>query len=262
MEICSVHTLFYHFLRLMTTIFYFCVRLLISLIVPFLASETVGGANHSIYEITTYLHNINLETPITNTTDRQCKFLKNSVNGWLSAKQITLESPSLNKHKPTIIFAQLLPVRCNDTFPGGIVTSEFKNLNSINAPNEMEEYLGLTKGVLKEIHYEHISGVETIVYFNLSNTVSLAWVPYISLFQAVDIQLKFLSQYFLYFCHRCFNSFMLQLLLLLLILLSLTFLRRDANLLVIMPLRRLLRIVLRCKFFSCNKTNSIAHFLS
>ena len=62
-----------------------------------------------------------------------------------------------------------------------------------------------------------------------------------------NLNKSLLTQPFSFLESRAFNSFLLQLSLLLLILFSLGLLRSDAVRLVIAPLRRMLKIVLRCE---------------
>jgi len=201
--------------------------LAMTLILPFIASASMGGPNESIYDMTKFLHQINIAVP-NNASEEDCKFFNISVDSWLAAQSFAINrvDVSIPNDFRSVVRARLYPSICNlnDT-PPPLECHDFA-LNHNYTPicnnwtnatiADMEKVLNARQNSLVNVTFYN-EGRKTEVIYNLSHTVSLA----------------------------CLNTILLQFLMLTLVLLSLGYLRSDANQLVIMPLRRMLRIVLR-----------------
>jgi hypothetical protein len=154
--------------------------LIIALFVPFIASAASGGPNHTIFQMTDYLHEVNLWSYENDSTD--CKFLNSSVTGWMNAEMIPSKAPdvSFNEKNPFVVWAQLLPTRCN---LNGTITPKPEQCMDDNQNNdvcnrwtdatieEIEELLSIRQDALVKIPRSK-NGVNTTVVYNLSHTVS------------------------------------------------------------------------------------------
>eukprot|EP00979_Chaetoceros_neogracilis_P007617 scaffold1610_cov252-Chaetoceros_neogracile.AAC.1 len=208
--------------------------LLVTGVVPFLSSAANGGRNRSIYRMTSYLHQISMQTPIDAADDSvDCYIYKSGVEAWIKSQDFNTFDTSSETDNKRVVWASIEPVRCglNETISDPPLQCTQKSakeksakdtescLNWSNATaNDIEALLGIRFGTLLEVtRITESTGVRTKVFYNLSESV-----------------------------HRtAFNSFMLQLTMLLLIIASLGYLRRDARRYVIAPLRKMLKIVLR-----------------
>lgn len=161
----------------------FCIyhqRLLIALLVPFLAIAGNGGPNRSIYDMADYLHNLNRWTVSDNGDN--CQFLQDSVSAWVQAEQFKMHSfdVSIDTRDPLLAWARIEPVRCD--FPNGVVTPKPPECEENNVWCEnweqhslygITQLFGLRHDFLIEVINEN-EGVKTTVVYNVKDSVSLS----------------------------------------------------------------------------------------
>jgi len=176
---------------------------------------------------------------IQNENEMSCLYLETTVSAWMAslvnANVNTAAYQSSDRIDTALLWAQLLPARCGmredgviTICPDGLET-EYCDVWSTMPADEISasyfaETLNIRSGVIATHSFSQtidIDGIETVfnatAMFNEGHTVAYA----------------------------NFASFLLQFLMLFLIVLGLTVLRGDAGHLVIDPLRRMLKIVLR-----------------
>jgi len=219
------------------------ILLLIGSFVPFFASQSSGGRNLTNAHTTAYLHRINVH--INETEPISCDFANRTVEAWLDAENhfsthITeghiwhsLNNSTSHRvvqvmmHKTDQVDSDL---RCKGSawnvtrFSCTNNAQDCENMTAtgsiinINHLVNIEKDLNIRHGSLVGRFEESKDGaIRTEVIYNLSASIN----------------------------RTAFNSFMLQLSMLGLAILAIGRLRTDANRLVITPLRRMLKIVLR-----------------
>ena len=150
---------------------------------PFIATAALGGPNLTFFQMTNYLHEINTWT---NKYDKDCNHFYNSVDGWLNASQAALNAQHVSSvESQMVVWAQLLPNKCNDRFPSGVIKPEpdvcddeandeiCRRWHSATT-EELEEALNIRKGNLIKMTLGEEGGITTTVVWNLSHTVSLS----------------------------------------------------------------------------------------
>ena len=160
-------------------------RLTICLSVPFFMIAFVGGPNSSVYDGTEFLHRINEITPISDPSALDCKLFDSSIAGWLTSEEFELNEVdvSLDDDDPRIVWAQLLPVRCTDSFSSSVIVPkpdecynrlEIELCNDWNnaSLDDLHNFNGLRQGSLYEVMFND-KGIETKAIFNLEHTISL-----------------------------------------------------------------------------------------
>ncbi len=131
----------------------------------------------TIYEMTEYLHAVNKFT-----YKEQCDFIDTTalLDGWLDAENSTKLDVSLGLERPTIVYAQMLPIRsCNNislTYNGTFspcVEGYSEDCGSNMTVEELEDILDLRRGSLVEVTQQD-GEIFTSVVYNLSSSVSMA----------------------------------------------------------------------------------------
>ena len=159
--------------------------LLITGVVPFLASAANGGRNKSVYEMTNYLHRLNEQTPIDATdTGIECAIFKSGIAAWLGAENHTLQDPSLAGENSRVVWAEVYPARCGYcsiiTCPDCKCTEPSSCLgstcaNETNCASWDNLTIGIRPGALLNVtETSTVKGCafRTTVSFNLSETVA------------------------------------------------------------------------------------------
>jgi hypothetical protein len=213
------------------------------MVLPLLLSLTTQNLNS--YSMVDLLQAHNLEAP-TNSTD-DCAYLENAVNSWLKMAAIPhAASPLQNTEDTYVLWAQLLPVRCDFQRDDGVITfcegRIFEDSWDAAVPetcavwdsyqpswsmgtmaSQFSKALTIrSQGIRRidrEVSFGDLSIFRTSVVYNENPTVSLSHL----------------------------GDFLVLLGILLVGLYGLNALRGEAIRLVLDPLQRMLKIVLRCK---------------
>jgi len=215
----------------------------IAMVVPLL--QTMVAQNIASYKMVDLLEAHNLVAP-TNSTD-DCAYLESAVNSWLQMAAAEQPASSLQKaDHPYVLWAQLLPVRCDFQRDDGVITvctgQSFDGAWETDLPEACEVWddhqllsvdddlifhfaaaLDIRPDGIRRIDRSDPDGIlstfRTIVVYNENPTASL-----------VNI-----------------GDFFVLLGILIVGLYGLNALRWEAIRLVLDPLQRMLKIVLRCK---------------
>lgn len=194
-----------------------------------------GSTNLERFSAAALLQANNKLVPAINPNATECSYLSESVASWL--KSGARDTTRINLQQKTdvwIIWAQLLPVRCNFSDPNGVITrcpdgwenSEIEDVCKVwdfgtnsTTPSDFGDKFGYREGAIDTVILkETIDGEDFSVTVMVNYTNSIGFINN--------------------------ASFMLQISLLVLVIIGLSVLRFDAAMLVMNPLRRMLRIVL------------------
>eukprot|EP00590_Aulacoseira_subarctica_P009415 CAMPEP_0172422826 /NCGR_PEP_ID=MMETSP1064-20121228/8945_1 /TAXON_ID=202472 /ORGANISM="Aulacoseira subarctica , Strain CCAP 1002/5" /LENGTH=1415 /DNA_ID=CAMNT_0013163879 /DNA_START=50 /DNA_END=4294 /DNA_ORIENTATION=+ len=207
-------------------------------ILPIISTIRVdGGANVAASEMTTLLQGNNLVAPSTSLYD--CEYLGNATAAWLQAMAFNLQNDRFgkNERKLYLLWAEILPVRCDFQGADGVVTVQACDYNS----SLLKSYSDLTQPLCGVWTTAPASFARTLNIREgeiLSNTVNITYQG-----QQFIVKTTFDESYAVKKVNTA--QFLLQLFLLLIVLIGLSVLRFDAHRLVLNPLRRMLKIVLR-----------------
>ncbi|KAL7581269.1 hypothetical protein ACA910_006040 [Epithemia clementina (nom. ined.)] len=171
------------------------------------------------------------------TSTETCQFLFDSVHAWINA--LVPPDFDMDPSDPYLIDLKIEPQRCSVSLymcdPAEVYTLESENLCDNRhalggkSKQEMADYLGVRVGSI--VTYD--SDVEVLPFLNETTKVNASY----------SVTSYFDQNYTI--ATAAFTSFVLQLILLAFVLGGLTVLRRDAEVLVLFPLRRMLKIVAR-----------------
>ena len=242
-----------------------------------------GGANQSNHSLIAQLQQINLILPQNDTS--QCDILEKSIDNWIISldEGQQLSSHIYNEQKHPLLWARLLPIRCDFQVPTeGLITScranvtneklhsycngaqsYWNDLSIDTTINQLAAKLNTRVGnIYSETITDDTTGFSVKAYMDPGNRLFVMYVY----FAIISIHLSLLLLYLLIYCiltsvfiNSNLESILLQVILLLLFLISLSVLRSDAGRLVLDPLRRMIKIVLHCKKY---RTNNLWIFLT
>jgi len=215
--------------------------LIIVVVLPMIS--TISGVNNSAPEFVGFLQATS--ELVTNNSDTSCAFLQDSFESWLAAAAVVLSPATEGTYYSEgayILWAQVLPVRCNFQSDDGVISSCDKytdvvvgacaiwNAAPSNAtPNFFADLLDIPVGAISEY-----TKSTTLTWFNGSQEVTNATFSVkVLVNQNQAVMFTNISSFILLFC------------ILLLSLTGLTVLRGDAGRLVLHPLQRMLKIVVR-----------------
>ena len=215
----------------------------IVMVVPLLHCTTTQ--NRTSYRMVDLLLAHNLEAP-TNSTD-DCEYLENGIYAWLQMASVPQPPSLIRNHEDTyVLWAQVLPVRCNFQRDDGVITfcrgqifegsgegtipeicEVWDDYRPSSSVDEMASYFSKALNIRPEGIRRIDRGFSQANQLNFGASVVYNENPTVSLVNMGD--------------------FFVLLGILFVVLFGLNALRGEAIRLVLDPLQRMLKIVLRCK---------------
>ena len=219
--------------------------------------EVLNGPNRVSHAMVGQLQAINLE--FNNETDaEECRYFFDSIFDWIigvtGSRKLTLHTDS----SIFLLFVSINPSRCNNTFPGGsdgVVPATFCRLfdEGYYIPpsgfqETIEEHCNVWRGITMNTSIKELADRVGIRSGDVNVVVNRTTGVLITENGTIDdIPFTVLAKFNQTYSTEpaALVSFLLQFSLLVFVIVGLSTLRRDAGLLVLGPLRRMLKIVAR-----------------